>query len=522
MGARKKIEGAIHTTDDRLSEREKSKQPDPFAELKKLQKQVDAQKVEEYEEKKRPNTVMREATRRPDPDADQQIERALRLEGLMTKEQIHTMETAHFVISHHYMNPAFMLRAEALGDSNPKLTTEGLYKALDTVLQHPYDYNYFYDAQAKTVQVVQKSNVKRSPAVSLEINTAGGSGGELITKVNGVELKSSTGRLPWENIDYPEVMEEYEKTFNYQLRDMVEEPIRYPEVSWDNLASPESAQNLLDAQTRITNLRNNPDELQKIYGQMSPKLKDMFAHHHVTLPFRLIQLIKARNLDFEKNDPAVKALLDKEGFLKALKKKSTAEQYAKLTQDPTNMPIKVYTDKKQADVYIIKIPGPSDQELHVHKNGYIMRKNSNDYWIPHPEYKYKLREDYFEANKGKDARSVIEFEDYAEKLRENGESAKKIEELRQNDEYMRPVLEAFQKMNWKQCGELYLAFSPAEKLEKRKAMIKWFTEELEFQPGFEPLLVKAVYNELVPQIRKDRDKIRKAAQVLGVTLSATP
>lgn len=448
-----------------------------------------------------------EMERPENPATYEAIKRAEQLEGLMTREQLESMQNTHEVISSHYMDPAFMLSIDALR-GHPVLDSDEVYTALNTILANPYAFDYSYNAGTQITQVRKRAGTSFAevPDVSLTIKKG------VIDEVDGKSLRGPNGNYPWDGIDYQSRMQRYKDRFDYEWSQGV-----YPEFyagPWRTIQD-ETARNQVYTEMQM-----------EAFRRVSPQMQETYLHNNVTIPLRLIQLIEARHFDFETQNPEFRALTSYKAHLEMLKGLSIEQAYERITQNrDQDLKLLVVSHPSIPDAYIIGMRDHPNDTLVVHKNGYLMYENASGIWVPYPQYGAKLTQDYFEANRDRNAEALIGSDAMSQRLQAAGTEVAEISAMASLREYARPVTEAVQNANWEQIKRLAYAVGGPE---QKAALDHYFRQWEPHKNKAEVMapVISAIREPILASMQSTvdvegtKELINEIAGVLGVTLTA--
>lgn len=502
------VEGSAEASAETGRSAEQAPQ-DPFEALQKLRRDIDRRQNVESQHAgyhRRPNEHTRDDLDEvvvQNPETRAIVERQLELQGLMNIEQIETMERTHDAISSHYMNPAFMLYMDSL-NNDPELSSQIVYGAMNTILQHPYDFDYNYNATDKTVSIRKKVG-STLENVSLVMVIGDGTNRDLLSEVNGKSLKVE-GRYPWEGIDYQSRMQDYKERFDYEWSQGV-----YPAF----YAGP--WRTIQDTATR--NLAYSQMQMEA-FKKVTPEMQELYLHNNVTIPLRFIQLVKARNFDFELNDPGFQALLENQPHLTGLNALPKTEAYSRITQNrDIDLKLLVVTHPDIPDAYLIGMRDHPDQTLVIHKNGMLLYEDASGNWLPHPNYGVQLRRGYYTANAGRNAETLIEGEAFRTRLAAAGVEATKVTELMENRRYMAPVEIALASATWEQIKQLGILVGGEE---QRAALEHYFRQWEPHRNNAVTMapVIEAIRGPILQAMPESRQLIDQVAGILGVQLGA--
>lgn len=496
-----------------------------LARMEALRKRTEASQKRKKEEAesgtdKGPRYYWGDVEERPkyNQDTEAAIREAIRLEGRMSDGELTNMENAHDIISKHYMSPAFMLTMRSK-EGDPEFGSEEIYKAFDDILSNPYEYHYQYDGDKKLLTIRRRSESK-APQASLVIQIGEGTEStgreDTIVEVNGHSLRNKDGRLPWQGHQeyYGEMVGNYQQLIGQYRRFMLT-PALFSAKPWRSF-SPEERR---EAIAKIRGQNTAEGRTEALTTGVAAETKKYFVHNNVTLPLRLMEMIRARDYDFETRDnPAYQALLKQEKYLKEMNELDPAEAYAKIIAilaSGTQPPVLVMPDPDLPGVYNITVNG-TDFFL-VNEDGYMMVEDGKGNWIINPAYNFKLRSDYRKKYKDKYTDAEIAKDTSAKSQAEAEEQLKEIRQREYKRKYMQTLMEPLARASWEKISEITIGLAKDEDKENLKTKL----DTLDSVADDDPNKVRAresLLNTIIAGMQDNPDIARQVAEHLEITL----
>ena len=309
----------------------------------------------------------------------------VKLKGKMTPFEVNLMQGVHKNLHEQYMNPAFMmhLRRKGLADK--------VYPVLDRVISRPGDFEYRSIGNNEVHIVKRRPPTKENADISekflIVLKTAQGSIARVNDGTNDMNFETASGIEWMENKEYNEQMKHYRKRFwaEYNQKGNWTEYYRVDEEMED----PERME-------RMTELMIEP------YANIDKAMQVIFELENITFPNRLLALIDARGLDFEKkDDPRITKMRDRMS--------KQGKNYEEITQKrfPPDNKLQVivipHPDIKGAYQILLK-PDPGeawDSEnciINITQEGYLLVQDGNGQWVADPRYTDYVKIDYYAQN----------------------------------------------------------------------------------------------------------------------------
>jgi len=446
----------------------------------------------------------RRATRRitePEPyypGVDEMVEKALKLGEHMDKKEVLDMQAYHQNLYRQYMNPAFMLYLSQIGK------TEAVYPYLDQIMENPEYFQYVNKGDDR-IEIKKRKpfskdmgeDFKSIPKDFLVVmETKEGH----ITQVGKLNLKKGSD-IPWIS------NEEYNKSMP---------------IFRDRWESDEYRLKYTNYHERIANLPVTEPERTNAWNEwmdsstedIGEPLKKLYYIDNILFPQRLIDMVKARNLGFEMEDPQFKE------FMKYQKDQGTTYEEITLKKDE-KLQVLVIADPNIKGAYAIYNRSGVNRTtpLRVNAEGYILKQREDGSWAPDARYHQAVRRRYYEkypdamVDLGEKEKKDLEkttklVEDKAKDQEKVAEQMRKKEALREKRKKVDAALKDVKIEKLREVAkEIGKESEDPEKIKERNETID----------GLDEATLRAGIKEILDKEEGD-ENLKKAAKILKVEL----
>lgn len=297
---------------------------------------------------------------------------AVAMQGYLSPTEVTRMQTVHEDLYEQYLNPGMMHHLIQTGQTN------ATYAALNLVLQYPYAFEY-QEKKYGRVEIVKRrpyteENEDIPDSFKVVIETRGG----YLTEAGGLDLTGAKGTPPWmEHKEYNRQMVHYRARFENAYQQHGDWDTYY-DVD-ENWPEPQRMQKLLDL-------------LVAPYEKIVPEMQIIYKVENVDFPRRLVQLIEARQLGFEINDPRFRDLKYHQEH-----QGTTYEEITRQRYEPHNkLQLVVIADPEMEGIYAIYTRGNYEGEpLRVTRQGYMLTRNQEGNWVIDPRYTDAVKRKYY-------------------------------------------------------------------------------------------------------------------------------
>lgn len=297
-------------------------------------------------------------------DTVEMVHETVKLNGQISPEEVARMHAARDDIFETYINPGFMHHMQQTG------RTPEVYDALNLVIRSRHGFEY-KEGPLGRIEIVKRrpyteANENVPDDFSLVVETRGG----YLTNLNGRDMTDETSIPPWMSA------EEY----NRRMPD-------YRERFWNEYSQHKDVKAYRHAKRTMPRgpARNRRliELLVEPYEKVSPEMQVTFKFENVDFPQHLVDLMEARNLDFEMQDPRFADLRHHVAL-----QGRTYEDITKYRYPPHNrLQLLVTADPELEGVYQLHTRGNTDQEpLRVNLKGYMLNQQSDGTWEADPRY----------------------------------------------------------------------------------------------------------------------------------------